>query len=55
MNIIFVYKNLGFLPKDEDKNELQFENLKFTILNVDERRIGKVRVEIEPKAETETE
>ncbi len=51
----FLISNLGFLPKDEDKNELQFENLKFTILNVDERRIGKVRVEIEPKAETETE
>ena len=51
----FLISNLGFLPKDEDKNELQFENLKFTILNVDERRIGKVRVEIEPKVETETE
>lgn len=51
----FLISNLGFLPKDEDKNELQFENLKFTILNVDERRIGKVRVEIEPKAETEIE
>lgn len=51
----FLISNLGFLPKDEDKNELQFENLKFTILNVDERRIGKVRVEIEPKDETETE
>ena len=49
----FLISNLGFLPKDEDKNELQFENLKFTILNVEERRIGKVRVEIEPKIETE--
>ena len=49
----FLISNLGFLPKDEDKNELQFENLKFTILNVEERRIGKVRVVIEPKIETE--
>ena len=47
----FLISNLGFLPKNEDKNELQFENLKFTILNVEERRIGKVRVEIEPKTE----
>ena len=47
----FLISNLGFLPKNEDNNELQFENLKFTILNVEERRIGKVRVEIEPKAE----
>ncbi len=51
----FLISNLGFLPKDEDKNEIQFENLKFTILNVEERRIGKVRVEIEPKTENETE
>ena len=49
----FLISNLGFLPKDEDKNELQYENLKFTILNVEERRIGKVRVEIEPKIENE--
>ena len=49
----FLISNLGFLPKNEDKNELQFENLKFTILNVEERRIGKVRVEIEPKTEIE--
>ena len=49
----FLISNLGFLPKNEDKNEIQFENLKFTILNVEERRIGKVRVEIEPKNENE--
>ncbi len=49
----FLISILGFLPKDEDKNEIQYENLKFTILNVDERRIGKVRVEIEPKEEAE--
>ena len=49
----FLISNLGFLPKDEDKYELQFENHKFTILNVEERRIGKVRVDIEPKIETE--
>ena len=49
----FLISSLGFLPKDEDKNEIQYENLKFTILNVDERRIGKVRVEIEPKTEVE--
>lgn len=51
----FLISSLGFLPKNEDKNEIQYENLKFTILNVDERRIGKVRVEIEPREETENE
>lgn len=44
----FIISLLGFLPKDGDMNEVVFENLKFTILNVEERRIGKVRVEITP-------
>ena len=51
----FLISSLGFLPKNEDKNEIRYENLKFTILNVDERRIGKVRVEIEPREEIENE
>lgn len=51
----FLISSLGFLPKNEDKNEIQYKNLKFTILNVDERRIGKVRVEIEPREEIENE
>ena len=29
-------------------NEVDFENLHFTVLNVEDRRIGKVRVEIRP-------
>ncbi len=49
----FIISLLGFLPKDGDMNEVQFQNVKFTILNVEERRIGKVRVEIEPLAEEE--
>ena len=44
----FIISQLGFLPKDGDMNEVVFENIKFTILNVEERRIGKVRVEITP-------
>ncbi len=34
--------------------EVTFENLKFTILNVEDRRIGKVRVEITPKTEADS-
>ena len=49
----FIISLLGFLPKDGDMNEVQFQNVKFTILNVEERRIGKVRVEIEPLVEEE--
>lgn len=49
----FIISQLGFLPKDGDMNEVVFENIKFTILNVEERRIGKVRVEITPVEDEE--
>ncbi len=42
----FIISQLGFLPKDGDMNEIVFKNVKFTILNVEDKRIGKVRVEI---------
>lgn len=42
----FIISQLGFLPKDGDMNEIVYENIKFTILNVEDKRIGKVRVEI---------
>ena len=45
----FIISRLGFLPKDGEMNVVELENLKFTILNVEERRIGKVRVEITPE------
>ena len=44
----FLISKLGFLPKDGDMNEVEYKNLHFTILNVEERRIGKVRIEILP-------
>ena len=49
----FLISRLGYLPKDGDMTEVEFENLKFTILNVENRRIGKIRVEITPKEETD--
>ena len=52
----YIISVLGFLPEDGQMNEVTFENVKFTVLNVEERRIGKVKVEILPieeKAETE--
>lgn len=51
----FIISQLGFLPQDGDMNAVEFENIRFTVLNVEERRIGKVKVEILPKSETETE
>ncbi len=51
----FIIKNLGFLPQKGEIYEVIYENLKFTVLDVDERRIEKVRVEISPKEEEEPE
>jgi putative hemolysin len=51
----FIISNLGFLPKDGEMNEVVYENLRFTVLNVEERRIGKIRVEILPIEEDEDE
>ena len=44
----YIISVLGFLPEDGQMNEIQFENVKFTVLNVEDRRIGKVKVEILP-------
>lgn len=49
----FIISLLDFLPQDGDMNEVTYENLKFTILDVEDRRIGKVRVEITPLEEKE--
>ncbi len=51
----FIISQLGFLPKDGDMNEVTYENVKFTILGVEERRITKVRIEVLPKDEAENE
>lgn len=45
----FIISQLGFLPKNGDMNSIEYNNLSFTILNVEDRRIGKVKVEILPK------
>lgn len=47
----FIISLLGFLPVDGDLNSVEYENISFTVLNVDERRIGKVKVELFPPAE----
>lgn len=47
----FVISLLGFLPKNGDMNVIEYDNLRFTILNVEERRIGKIKVEVLPREE----
>ena len=44
----YLISELGYLPKDGEMNEITFENIKFTILSVDGKRIDKIKVEILP-------
>lgn len=50
----FVISLLGFLPQDQDMNVVEHENLRFTVLKVEERRIEKIKVEILPPAKNES-
>ena len=47
----FVISLLGYLPNDGEMNELDYKNLHFTILNLEDKRIGKLKVEILPEEE----
>lgn len=49
----FIISQLGYLPQEGEQNEVVFENIKFTVLEVENRRIEKVRVEILPVPEKE--
>ncbi len=51
----YIISRLGFLPSDEEMNSLEFENFRFTVLSVEDRRIGKVKVEILPSEESSSE
>ncbi len=49
----FVISLLGYLPSEigEDPIVAEYENLRFTVLSIDERRIDEIKVEILPEAE----
>lgn len=47
----YIISQLGYLPKEGELSEVMFENIKFTVLEVENRRIEKVRVEILPLPE----
>lgn len=51
----YIISELGYLPKDGELNEVMFENIKLTVLGVENRRIEKIRVEIMPVEEDEDE
>lgn len=44
----FIIKELGFLPKAGETYEVEYKNLKLTVIEVEDRRIEKVKVEILP-------
>ncbi len=44
----FIMDELQCIPKDGEMNEVVFENVKFTVLCVEDRRIEKIKVEISP-------
>lgn len=49
----FIIKELGFLPKAGENYEVEYKNLKFTVIEVEDRRIEKVKVEILPVPDEE--
>ena len=44
----YIISQLGYLPKQGEHSEVMFENIRFTVLEVENRRIEKVKVEILP-------
>ena len=51
----FIMDELQCIPKDGEMNEVVFQNVKFTVLSVEDRRIEKIKVEITPVEETSDE
>ncbi len=51
----FIISELGFLPEDGEMNTVEYNGIEFTVLNVEDRRIGKVKVHILPKESTDEE
>ena len=49
----FIMDELQCIPKDGEMNEVIFENVKFTVLSVEDRRIEKIKVEITPVEDAE--
>lgn len=49
----FIISRLGYLPKDGDMDTVEYENLKFTVLSVEDKRIAKVRIDITPRDESD--
>lgn len=51
----FIMSELGRIPSEDEHPEIVFENCRFTVDSVDERRIEQITVEKLPAEETETD
>ena len=51
----FIMDELQCIPKNGEMNEVVFENVKFTVLEVEDSRIEKIKVEITPVIEDDDE
>ena len=51
----FLISKLGYLPVNGDMDVVEYKNIKFTVLSVEERRIAKVKIEITPIPEDDDE
>lgn len=49
----FIINLLGYIPGDGETPEAEYESLRFTVEQVEEHRIGKVRVEIKKSADAQ--
>ena len=47
----FIISRLGYLPKNGDMDTVELDNLKFTVLSVEDKRIAKVRIDIAPRTD----
>ncbi len=47
----FIMDDLQRIPENGEMNEVNFENVRFTVLQVEDRRIEKIKVEILPEPE----
>ncbi|MCL2023351.1 MAG: HlyC/CorC family transporter, partial [Oscillospiraceae bacterium] len=41
----FILFKLGYIPEDGQFDSIVHDNLRYTILNMDERRVGRVKIE----------
>ncbi len=49
----FVLSLLGYIPQSDEHPVVTFKNLKFTVIEMEDRRISRIRLDILPEAESE--